>query len=195
MTGQIIGEIKVQEWTGKELRAPVQLDMGLVQIGNKFRHEMTDVPIAIQIAPDNKWLGVLTQSSVHLFKPSTLDEKASRHNLPFSSGGVLDLNESGILVAVTHSKGLALLSVPELRTVVEIPTPTTKAIAFSPDGCLLGWGMWKAQSILSPRRIRDYLPNKRPSFHIVGMRVSHYLYLNSPLLIGEGQGVRLSQAT
>lgn len=140
LSGQKVGELLLQEWTGRELRPPVRIDLGPIQLNSPFRRELNNVPLSVEVAPNNKWLGVLTDDTIHIFETSTLKETSAKLLAPFSAPGGLVFNQRGSQLAIGHSRGITILSVPKADTLFDVPGAETTAIAFSSDGCLLAWG-------------------------------------------------------
>lgn len=137
----VVGLVRLEQWDGKNIRwigkegwriGPQDLT------GDGLK--LDGVPLRLAFDLSDRWLGAQTATSIYLFDVSSFGTPRGRVDFSPTTLGVLRFNPSGSLLAGGHTQGTRVLSVPDLKTVLDKPSAATTAIAFSPDGCLLAWG-------------------------------------------------------
>lgn len=131
----------IDTWDGKSLEDAYVLEFGPIRKELWLQVNLEHKPIKLAIAPNNKWLAVQSEEVLELRDMySGFFPQQAQVTLPRTSNGILQFSPSAKFLAVGHSQGLRVYTVPDLKTVVDKPGSQTTAIAFSPDGCLLAWG-------------------------------------------------------
>jgi WD40 repeat protein len=123
--------IKRIDWDGWRIRPPDLTGEGL---------KVDGVPLRLAFDPLDHWLAAQTSSSIYVFDVPSLGAIQRSVNFAPTRLGVPRFNPSGSLLAAGHLQGLRVLSVPDLKTVLDKPGSEVTTIAFSIDGCMLAWG-------------------------------------------------------
>src|SRR5207245_9953182 len=86
-------------------------------------------------------VAIQLENSFELWELTSVNfSRRAQFDLPPSAHGVIVYNHAATLVAVGHARGMKVISVSRLKTLVDIKGPQVSAIAYSLDRCQLAWG-------------------------------------------------------
>ncbi len=152
----VAGWVRLEVWDGKIIKMIFRNGgwFGGPKDLTILGREVDGVPLRLAFDPTDQWLAAQTESSIYLFDVPSFGILRGRVETPYATLGVLRFNPLGTLLAVGHSQGMKVYTIPELRVASDKLGTQTTAIAFSPDGCLLAWGdtSGTVQIINSPTR-------------------------------------------
>lgn len=138
------GEVQVEGWNGTlETSAPfsAKIDLGLIKLGRASWFDLDQIPIALALDSSRGWLAVQTMNSFELRNLSALyDISKGPVVMPKSENGVIRFNPIQPSIAIAHSEGLSVLSLPHLDSLFTKKGPAVTSLSYSNDGCLLAWG-------------------------------------------------------
>jgi hypothetical protein len=141
---RIWGTVELRTWNGRDAERlpPIKWSVfgfGL-DLGRPF-FESDHPPLRLAFDPSNHWLAVQTANALELRDITDVFlSKRGQVQLPESSWGIVAFDPSSSLLAVGHFQGMKVLSMPDLKIVLDKSGVQVTAITFSHDGCLLAWG-------------------------------------------------------
>lgn len=133
------GSIRLQTWDGRVNRDPISLDLGLFQFTTR-EAILAQPPQRLTFDAGSRWLGVEMQDSIQVYNVQSL-AKYAEADLKDVRLGTMTFDTKGKFLAVGYPQGFKVLTVPDLKVVLDRPTKeAVTSITFSPNGCLLAWG-------------------------------------------------------
>ncbi len=137
----VAGWLRLEQWDGKTIKR-IDWDGWRIRPRDLTAEglKVDGAPLRVAFDPLDHWLAAQTATSIYLFDVPSLGAIQRSVNFAPTRLGVLRFNPSGSLLAAGHLQGLKVLSVPDLKTVLDKPGSEVTTIAFSKDGCMLAWG-------------------------------------------------------